>query len=67
MTNDEVVRWHHGLSGEEFDQAPGDGEGQSSQTGYSSWGCKDLDTTEQQQIYWKTDAKLSLQYCSHLM
>ena len=47
MTDDEMVRWHHGLSGEEFDQAPGNGEGQSSQTGYSSWGCKDLDTTEQ--------------------
>ena len=30
MTEDEMVRWHHGLNGEEFDQAPADGEGQGS-------------------------------------
>ena len=47
MTEDEMVRWHHGLNGEEFDQAPADGEGQRSQAGYRSWGCKELDTTEQ--------------------
>ena len=27
MTEDEMVRWHHPLNGEEFEQDPGDGEG----------------------------------------
>ena len=29
-TEDEMVAWHHWLSGHEFEQAPGDGEGQGS-------------------------------------
>ena len=28
MTEDKVVAWHHQLNGHEFEQAPGDGEGQ---------------------------------------
>ena len=28
MTEDEMVGWHHRLDGREFEQAPGDGEGQ---------------------------------------
>ena len=28
MTEDEMVVWHHRLNGHEFEQAPGDGEGQ---------------------------------------
>ena len=27
MTKDEMVGWHHGLNGLEFEQAPGDSEG----------------------------------------
>ena len=27
MTEDELVGWHHGLNGHEFEQAPEDGEG----------------------------------------
>ena len=27
-TEDEMVGWHHHLNGHEFEQAPGDGEGQ---------------------------------------
>ena len=27
-TEDEMVKWHHWLNGHEFEQAPGDGEGQ---------------------------------------
>ena len=27
-TEDEMVGWHHQLNGHEFEQAPGDGEGQ---------------------------------------
>ena len=30
MTEDEAVVWHHWLNGHEFEQAPGDGEGQGS-------------------------------------
>ena len=31
MTEDEMVRWHHGLNGHGFDQTLGDSEGQGSQ------------------------------------
>ena len=47
MTEDESVGWHHKLSGHEFEQALGDGEGQGSQECYSPWGLRELDTTEQ--------------------
>ena len=30
MTEEEMVGWHHQLNGYEFEQAPGDGEGQGS-------------------------------------
>ena len=41
-----MVGWHHRLNGHEFEQAPGDGEGQGSLAWCSPWGCKELDTTE---------------------
>ena len=44
---DEMVRWHHGLDGHEFEQAPGVGDGQGSLVCCSPWGCKESDTTEQ--------------------
>ena len=47
MTEDEMVGWHHWLNGDEFEQAPGDDEGQGSLACCSSWGCKELDATEQ--------------------
>ena len=28
MTEDEMVGWYHRLNGHEFEQSPGDGEGQ---------------------------------------
>ena len=43
----EIVGWHHWLNGREFQQAPGDSEGQGSLVCYSPWGCKESDTTEQ--------------------
>ena len=45
-TEDETVAWHHRLSGHghEFEQALGDGEGQGSLAGWSSWGHKESDT-----------------------
>ena len=46
MTEDEMVGWHHQLSGHEFEQALGDGEGQGSLVCCSTWGHKELDMTE---------------------
>ena len=47
MTEDKMVGWHYRLNGHEFEQAPGDGEGQASLECCSPWGCKESDTTEQ--------------------
>ena len=47
MTDDEMVGWHHGLKGHEFEQILGDGEGQGSLVCCSPWGHKESDTTEQ--------------------
>ena len=41
-----MVGWHHQLNGHEFEQDPGDTEGQGSLACCSPWGCKELDTTE---------------------
>ena len=46
MTEDEMVRWHHRLNGDGFGWTPGVGDGQGGVACYSSWGCKELDTTE---------------------
>ena len=43
MTEDEMVRWHHRLNGQEFEQTPGAGKRQESLAYCSSWGCKELD------------------------
>ena len=42
----ELVGWHHQLNGHEFEQTPGDGEGQGSLVCCSPWDCKESDTTE---------------------
>ena len=47
MTKDTMVGWHYCFNGHEFKQAPGDGEGQGSLACCSTWGHKELDTTEQ--------------------
>ena len=41
-----MVGWQHGLSGHEFEQTLGDGEGQGSLECCSPWSCKKLDHTE---------------------
>ena len=46
MTGDEIAGWHHRLSGREFEQTPGDSEGQGSLECYSPWGPKEVNTTE---------------------
>ena len=50
MTENEMVGWHHRLNGHEFEQTPGDGEGQRSLVCCSPWGHKELDMTEQEQL-----------------
>ena len=45
VTENEMVGWHHRLNGHEFEQTPGDSEGQWSLAFCSPWGCKELDTT----------------------
>ena len=42
-----MVEWLHWLSGPEFEQTPGDGEGQGSLACFSPWG-RNLATEEQQ-------------------
>ena len=41
-----MVRWHHQLSGHEFEQALGDGDGQGSLACCSPWGPQESDRTE---------------------
>ena len=62
-----MVGWHHQLKGHEFEQAPGDGEGQGSLVCCSPWGRKESDMTEQlnnnkrwtQEIYIQKDPSMS--------
>ena len=52
VTEDEMVGWHHRVSGHEFEPAPGDGEGLRSLACRSSSGHRvghDLATEQQQQ------------------
>ena len=46
MTEDEMVGWHHRLSGHESGWTPGVGDGQGSLACCDSWGRKELDITE---------------------
>ena len=46
MTEDEMVGWHHQLSGHEFEQTPGDGEEQRRLACSIPWGRKEWYTTE---------------------
>ena len=47
MKEDKMIGWPHRLSKYEFEQAPGDGDGQGCLVCCSPWGHKELDTTEQ--------------------
>ena len=42
-----MVGCYHWLNGHEFEQTPGNSEGQGSLACSSPWGCKELDTTQQ--------------------
>ena len=49
MAEYEMVGWHHQLNGHEFEQAPGDSEGQGSLACCSPWGRKESDLAIEQQ------------------
>ena len=62
---DETVGWHHQLNGPEFEQTPGDSEGQGSLTFYSPWSRKSLSnwkTTIATTYKWYYGILLSLTY-----
>ena len=46
MTEDEMVGWHHGQNGLEFEQTLGNSEGQGSLECCRPWGHKQSDGTE---------------------
>ena len=62
-TEDEMDGWHHGLNGHEFEQSPGDGDGQGSLACCSPWGRTESDTTEW--LNW-TDYLTSIPYDSDI-
>ena len=45
-SEDEMVGWHHRLSGHELEQTLGDGRGQGSQACCCPWGHKESDRTK---------------------
>ena len=46
MAQDGMVVWHHQLNGHEFEQTPGNSEGQGSLACYNPWGLKESNMTE---------------------
>ena len=47
MTEDKMVGWHHLLDGHEFEKVLVVCDGEGSLVGYSPWGHRESDTTEQ--------------------
>ena len=65
MTEDEMVGLCHQLNGHEFGWAPGVGDGQGSLACCSSWGHKELDTTERlnwTELNWSPMEKMDYVY-----
>ena len=54
MTEDEMVGWHHGLNGHEFEETQGDNDGQGGLVCCSPWGLQrvghDLVTEQQRNV-----------------
>ena len=49
---DDMVGCYHQVDGQEFEQAPGVGDGQGSLACCCPWGCKELDTTDWLKWIW---------------
>ena len=60
MTEDEMAGWHHRLNGCESERTPGVGDGQEGLACCSSWGHKELDTTEW--LNWTESDYLKIEY-----
>ena len=60
-TDDEMVEWHHLHNGHGFGWTPGIGDGQGGLVCCSSWGHKELDTTEW--LNWTEIVKISRLNC----
>ena len=56
-TEDEMAGWHHKLDRHEFEWTSGVGDVQGGLACCDSWGCKELDTTEQ--LNWTESQALS--------
>ena len=65
MTEDEMVGWHHQLDGHGFEWTPGVGDGQGGLACCGSWGCEELDTTEQ--LNWAPKLCPSFRYCGGIV
>ena len=65
MTKDEMVGCHQWLSGREFEQAPGDGNGQGSLECSIPWDNKESETTKQVNNYLSLSSSLSFWECYH--
>ena len=57
-TQDEMVWWHHRLSGDEYEWTPGVGDGQGGLACCGPCGCEELDATKR--LNWTDDYNLSL-------
>ena len=72
VTEDEMVGRHHRLSGHEFEQTPGDSEGQESLVCCSPWGPKESDMTVTEQppqthpieLPWELNETIRTEYLS---
>ena len=51
MTEDKMVGWYHQFNGHEFEQTPGDGEGQGSLASCNPWVHKNSDRTDWTTMY----------------
>ena len=76
-TEDEMVGWHHGLDGQEFEHPPRVGDEQGNLVCCSPWGCKESDMTERlnwtedvncsSSIYWLCDIESVVLMCLNLI
>ena len=76
-TEEEMVRQHPQVNGHESEQTSGDCEGQESLMCYSSWGCKESDTTyrvghnlvtqQEEGEKWKAERKKKARYISNFL
>ena len=64
MTEDEMAGWHNRLDGRESEWTPAVGDGQGGLACCDSWGCKELDMTEQ--LNWTESCSLVHEKCVHL-